>query len=348
MRVLYVGVLGPIGTSTHRRLAIERLGHEVIEFDTLPFYNRGGAFLSGLRLRTLVGITVRDFNQSLLALASRTRPEVIWFDKPLYLWPETVKQLRALGAVTIHFTIDNPFGPRQDPGWRHILAAIPEFDLNLVQRDCNLVDFKNAGARDVLVMRTAYEPTLHFPPPSRWSDADRRYDVIFIGAPYDQRPEFMIQLWQIHGIQVRLWGSPNWDRALPPEPKALLWQGHELWNADYRETIWRARICLAFVTHSNCDDVAHKSFEIAASGGFLLAEDTPGHREHFEDGQDAVFFRSVDDCAAKIRRYLNDEPSRARVAAAGCARAQSGGYSNDERIRHVFRYIESSRASKAS
>lgn len=347
MRVLYAGTLGQRDTSTHRRNAIARLGYDVVDFNVAGYYERGGALASKIRLRTLIGQAVTALNRDLIALAERYRPHVAWFDKPTYVWPKTVKALRAMGVTTVHFTIDNPFGPRNDPGWRHIVKAVPEYDLHLVQRESNLADYRVCGARDVRLFRTAYEPTLHYPPPDGWSDVDRCNDVVFIGAPYDERPAFLTELWQKHGIAVKIWGSPEWEQKLAPTVRQVLWQGGQLWNTDYREGIWRSRICLAFVTRANRDDVAHKSFEIAACGGFLLAEDTPGHRAHFKDGEEAVYFKTVDDCAALIKRYLPDFAARAYVSNAGLARAETSGYDNDSRIAAVFDALAASRAASA-
>ena len=110
----------------------------------------------------------------------------------------------------------------------------------------------------------------------------------------------------------------------------------ELIGAAYREAIWRSRINLAFITHSNRDQVAHKSFEITACGGFLLAERTPEHQTCFREDEEAVFFSDFEECRVKIDRYLNDEPARTRIAAAGQRRAQSSGYDNDSMLRGLL------------
>lgn len=337
-RVLYVGALGPADTSTHRRWAIERLGHEVIEFNTAPYQNSGGALLRRMRIRTLSGWAVHRLNCDLMAAVLAARPSIVWFDKAVLVSPSTVRKLRAIGIFTVHFNVDNPFGPRGDPGWRLFLGALQEYDLHVVPRGINLDEYRCAGARDVRLMYFAYEPTLHFPPPGGWSDTDRPIEVAFIGHPHDNRADFLVALWERHGIAVRVWGN-LWENVLSKPAREALWQGGPLWNDAYRQGIWRARICLSFITHSNCDDVAHKSFEIAACGAFLLAEDTPGHRAHFVEGEEAVFFRSVEDCAALIRRCLDDEPARSRIALAGRRRAELSGYSNDARIAEVFRYV---------
>lgn len=340
LRILVVGQLGPNDSSRHRMSALKRLGHNVTALDTSPYYFQGGWLFSALRIRTLVGPVVDRLNRAIVETAARQQPDLVWFDKAIFVKARTVRTLRARGIYTAHFNIDNPFGPRRDPGWRVVFSALPEYDLHLVQRDVNLADYRQAGARDVRILRTAYEPTVHFPPPDGWSDRDRVNDVAYIGAPYDQRAEFLIELWRRHGIPVRIWGSPaQWEPKLPADAKAALWQGGALQGAAYREGIWRSRICLAWVTHSNCDDVAHKAFEITACGGFLLAEDTPGHRACFVAGEEAVFFRSVEDCAALIRRYLPDEAARTRISRAGRRRAEGSGYGNDARMAEITRYI---------
>jgi len=337
LSIIYSGSLGPNSTAAHRCRAIERLGHRVVAFDSDPYQSSGTALARSIRNRVLIGHLVRDYNRDLLAKAAAVKPDLIWFDKAAYLYPETLRALRARGIYTVHFNIDNPFGPRRDPGRRLLLATVPDFDLHLVQRDVNLEDYRRAGARDVRLMRTAYEPTVHFPPQAGWSDTDRRYDAVYIGSPYDNRAEFLAALATRPGVSFAIWGD-HWRGRLPAA-QAALWRGPAIYNDAYRETMWRARICLAFVTHANHDDVAHKSFEIAASGAFLLAEDTPGHRAHFAADREAVFFRDVDECAAMIQRYLPDEVARAAIAAAGRRRAETSGYSNDARIAPVLDYV---------
>jgi spore maturation protein CgeB len=291
---------------------------------------------------------VRRLNRDVLAAAERERPEVFWADKLLGLRPETLVRLREMGIATVSYMIDNAFGPRRDPGWRLYMKDIPYFDLHVVQRDSNIADYKARGARDVIKIQTAYEPTIHFPPPAGWSDAQRTRDVSFIGTAYDDRPEFLTRLWRECGMSVAISGSAVWRGRLDAEAAAAIYTGSELYGAAYREAVWRSKINLSFLTHSNHDEFAHKSFEIAACGGFLLAERSEGHAERFEEDKEAVFFAGFEECAAKIRRYLPDEAARARIAAAGRERAVRSGYSNDvqmalvvERLRGILHPMKS-------
>ena len=116
-----------------------------------------------------------------------------------------------------------------------------------------------------------------------------------------------------------------------------------MYGKDYREAVWRSKINLSFITHSNQDEFVHKSFEIAACGGFLLAERSAGHVARFVEGEEAVFFTGFEECAAMIARYLPDEAARERIARAGRERAVRGGYSNDAQVGKIVERLRGRR-----
>jgi hypothetical protein len=336
LTILYASQLSPNDSALYRLWALERLGHRVVPLNTLD-YESSNAVVRKFALRLAMGPSANRLNRDLLAMAERERPDVVWADKLLTMQPRTLERLRAMGVATVSYMIDNPFGPRRDPGWRLYMKDIPYYDLHVVQRDSNIGDYRSRGARDVIKVQTAYEPTIHFPPPSAWSDAERDREVSFIGTPYDNRGELLTSLWRDYGIPVTISGTERyWRKALPADAFAALFREGELHLKDYREGIWRSKINLSFITHSNRDEFAHKSFEIAGCGSFLLAERSPGHAERFKEDEEAVFFSSLEECAAKIRRWLPDEAGRARIAAQGSLRAQGSGYSNDGQVQGIL------------
>ena len=112
-----------------------------------------------------------------------------------------------MGIATVSYMIDNPFGPRRDPGWRLYMKIHPA--LRPARRPARQEHprLPSRGARDVIKIQTAYEPTIHFPPPSGWSDADRNRDVSFIGTPYDNRAETLGRALAECGLSVAVSGS---------------------------------------------------------------------------------------------------------------------------------------------
>lgn len=335
LRVLYCSNLEPDYYGEYRLRALRRLPLEhVAALDTAPFSGQG--LIGKVQFRLQAGPGVQRLNHAILEAASRERAHILLADKVLALWPATLQRLRRREIVTVDYLSDNPFGPRRDPGWRVFRRAIPRYDLHAVPRSSSVEDFLRHGAREAMEIRFTYEPSVHFAPPLSWSDVDRCRSVSFIGTPYDDRGDFLTRLWRA-GLPLDISGSrPHWAAALPKDAFAATFRVGELKGTAYREAIWASRINLAFVTHSNRDQVAHKSFEIAACGGFLLAERTLEHQACFEEDVEAVFFSDWNECRAKIERYLYDEPARAAIAAAGHERALRSGYDNDSMLRRLL------------
>jgi spore maturation protein CgeB len=341
MKILYATGLSPNDTSLYRLWALERLGHQVIPFNVFDYESRNPV-LRKVNQRLVLGPSVTRLNADLIKIAESEKPDVLWTDKLLYIRPRTLDRMRAMSIATVSYMIDNPFGTRQDPGWRMYMKDIPHYDLHVVQRDKNILDYKSRGARDVIKIQTAYEPTLQFPPPQGWSDADRNREVSFIGTPYDDRAQTLTRLWRDCGFPVVISGNPRqWGRAMDPSAYKALFNGGELFRDEYREGIWKSKINLSFITHSNCDEFVHKSFEIAGCGGFLLAERSDGHMQRFKEDEEAVFFTGFEELTAKIRRYLPDEAARQRIAAAGCTRAARDGYYNDRQVELIAERAQS-------
>ncbi len=159
MKILYASQLSENDSALYRLWALERLGHTVVRLDTLG-YQPGNEVVRKVLHRAQMGPWVSRLNRDVVRAAERERPEVFWADKVLGLWPETLEALRRLGVVTVSYMIDNAFGPRQDPGWRLYMKAIPEFDLHVVQREKNIADYMQRGARGVIKIQTAFEPSL--------------------------------------------------------------------------------------------------------------------------------------------------------------------------------------------
>jgi spore maturation protein CgeB len=332
MKILYASGLSPNDSSFYRLQALERLGHTVVPLNAYG-YDSKNALVRKIVFRLSMGPGVNRLNRDLLAVAERERPDLLWADKLLWVWPSTLERLREMGIATVSYMIDNVFGPRRDPGWRLYRKDISHYDLHVVQRDSNIAEYRQHGARDVIKIQTAYEPTIHFPPPVGWGDKDRDRAVSFIGTPYDQRAKFLTRLWKEFGLDVAVSGGLVWKPALGPEATEALYRGHgELFRDEYREGIWKSKINLSFITHSNQDEFVHKSFEIAGCGGFLLAERSDGHLQRFKEDEEAVFFSTIEECVEKIRRYLPDEAERERIAAAGRDRALRDGYHNDRQV----------------
>lgn len=246
-----------------RRWALERQGHSVVTIDPHDYVLKN-PLLQKLAFRVAMGPHAERLNRDLIAMVERHKPDLFWAEKILLLQPRTLKKMSAMGITSVSYMIDNAFGPRKDPGWRLYKDDIPYFDLHVTQRDVSIPDYTSRGAKNVMKVQTAYEQTIHFPPETTVPDAEKTREVSFIGTPYDDRAEIMARLSDA-GLPMIISGNPRqWGRALSPEHFAKIFRFGELYEKEYRESIWRSKINLSFLTKSNQDEYTHKSFEIAA------------------------------------------------------------------------------------
>ena len=77
-----------------------------------------------------------------------------------------------------------------------------------------------------------------------------------------------------------------------------------------------AKVNLCLVRRANRDGHVMRSFEIAATGGCMLAQDTDEHREIFgPEGEAVVYFRDAKEAAERARALLCNSSERKRLAA---------------------------------
>lgn len=336
-KILYAGMLSAGNTSAYRMNALLRTGQEVVPF-ALETWEPQSRYVRALQFRFPAGPLVAPINRELLAAVEKHQPEVVWLDKPIYFTKATIQAIQATGKKIVCVNQDNPFGPRSDGCWRQFNRIFRLFDLSCLFRDADAVRYEAWGLPFVKLL-FSYEPTLHYPPPDGWDDAQRDRGLSYTGSPLEDRPAFLARLGDEFHLPLAVAG-PRWEKAWSPEMRAKYVTGGMMKDGAYRESIWRSKVNLAFLTHMNEDDVAHKAIEIAACGQFVLAERSPGHEACFEEDKEAVFFNSVEECAEKARYYLDHPEERARIAAAGRERAVRSGYGNDAQLAKVLPRID--------
>jgi spore maturation protein CgeB len=94
-----------------------------------------------------------------------------------------------------------------------------------------------------------------------------------------------------------------------------------------------AKVNLCLVRHANRDGHVMRSFEIAAVGGCMLAEDTVEHREIFgPEGEAVVYFRNAREAAERTRALLCNISERKRLAAGLLRRIADGAHTYTDRL----------------
>lgn len=342
MKIFFLGGLGADWMSGWQRCqALRELGHEIVPFPQGDYMQSAS---HGRVDRWLTGQIWKEeeidrFNLDFLQAVKMARPEIAWLEWPKLLRPETIQAARARlpRCSFVCFQDDNPFGGRNEEknSWRLFIEAIPEYDLHFVKRRSDVAEFSRRRAQRVELFRHGFYAPIFQPEPS----SEFHQDVSFVGTALDHRVGCIAELMGAHRIPVQVFGN-KWSQ------RTLAYYRHRknfhpaVTGRDYARVISRSRISLGYVSSSNGDEYTMRTFEIPACGGFFLAERTPTHQELFTEGKEAEFFGSTEECAEKIRFYLERESLRLKIAEQGYRRCLDSDYSLNRRLSEAIECIE--------
>jgi spore maturation protein CgeB len=342
--ILFCAHLGSVAYASRQRFeTLQALGCRMSPFDMEPFERRSLAERVSGRLRgqPFTSRVLERFERAFLEQVARTRPDILWIEKGVMLRPEGLRQARRLApqASIVSYQVDNPFGTRahERPLWASFVDGIPEYDVHFVLRSVDLENYRAHGACAVRLTRHHYFPSLHMPRPGNAASPDRQHGVVFVGTAVDTRIAQIARLMGETSIDLHVYGG-LWNRH------AVCYRHwrrfHErITGDDYAALVSASKVCLGYVSASNCDEYTHRSIEIPACGGFLLGERTPTHMALYEEGQEAEFFETHQECVDKIRYYLDHDQERRRIAEAGRRRCLNSSHSAVDVMRDALREI---------
>jgi hypothetical protein len=338
MRILLVDttLYGP--TTPLFRDAVAASGHTLRFVDEGPFLEPLEHSLLqkvAYRLRGRRPLSYGRFNRTLVDEARAFRPDVVLIVKGTYVAPAALTAIKdETGAYLINYATDDPFNPAHASP--DLLGAIPQYDLYCSTKRAILGDLDRAGCRRPVHTWFAYKPELHFPEaPGSLEERDRfASDVAFVGGADSDRLPYIDAIADLAGVNLALYGG--------------YWQRHDRFRAhargfavgrDYRLALGGTRIALCLVRQANRDGHVMRTFEIPACGAFMLAEDTAEHRELFDAGSEAAFFRTPAELAEQVRYYLARDDDRRRVAHEGHRRVVTGGHTYGNRLAQILALI---------
>ena len=131
------------------------------------------------------------------------------------------------------------------------------------------------------------------------------------------------------------------------------WNRHSKTRAHWRgiadqDTIRAAsaatRVCLCLVRRANRDGHVMRSFEAAAIGGCILAEDTADHRQLFGPENQAVrYFRTVLQLVQQAKILVADAEARLRLSAQLPERLTAGRNTYADRLAAMLQLVDDMR-----
>lgn len=312
MRVLIVGSANPWRMEAATERALRRAGHETLIVDDRRIKHRLGWRMTQHMVRARARHFRPDFvilskcsacDLETVSAVTRGLPNSMWYGDP-YWYREIARpdiaHIAAVGRLAQTFFV---FGFEEE--WRAL-------GLNAKYLP---------GAGDASIVPVA-------------ADAQYASDIAFMGTGYDEsRAALLVHLSRC--FDVRVYGL-GWEK----------WRGSLNWSGGVVEREEFARVCSsAKITLGINPSIAHgpgasryisdRPWMVMLAGAFHLAQGTPGLRTMLRDGVHCAWFSDADECAALARHYLEDEPARARIRAAG-ERFVRAHHTYDQRIANLL------------
>jgi spore maturation protein CgeB len=281
--------------------ALERLGHQVIHFETWHKAEHD-SFL--------------DLNLKLLELVERERPEIIFAVQVHYeIWTEVLDLLRDRGdTILINWTTDD--------SWKYVQFSkfiAPHYHVISTTYPDKVAEYHRDGHFNVFLTQWAASADALRPP---LPAAECQYAVSFVGGAHGNRKTRVAQLAQ-QGIHVECFGH-GWPNG-SVEAEAI------------SDIMRRSVISLNFSNSMGANQIKARTFEVPGAGGFLLTEGSLGLERYYVPRREMDVFTTFEELTQKIQYYLSHPHERDTVALAGYERT-AAEHTYDARLRELLAF----------
>jgi hypothetical protein len=343
--LLYAGQLEPGGGSAQRRGALARLGFVCRDVDFLPFMKFGPKVLRAATRLVACGPAIARLNQTIRAAIDMHRPQILWVDRGIWIYPETLRCARRAGvSLLVHYSPDPMFVVHDT---RHLRASVPLYDVCITPKEYELTTYAHHGARRTMLVPTAYDPKQHHPVPADEGAtlAPFASDVCFIGH-YEPSYEAILAALASLDVQVAIWG-PRWSWQCR-DRKVRSWvRGDYAAGRDYSRAVWAAKLALGLISRMCPDPMTARNIELAAMRQCQVAPRRSEVAEVFRDGESILLCDTPDDFREAVRRCLDSDSLRTSLAAAAERRVRDLGLDVDTVMQRAIALLPSPTESRA-
>ncbi|HUT53012.1 MAG TPA: glycosyltransferase [bacterium] len=316
------------------------MGNSVLDVDPSSYIPLGwsGFFLKAAR-RVMMPMLVKQYNGSILKLARGFKPEIFLAFKGQFILPETLQEMRAMGISLYNFYPDTWVYASNTP-W--LPRTLQEYDCVFSTKKFTASDMEKRGTplRDFFYLAHGYDPELHCPTPvSVVESSIYGSDVTFIGAYSPGKMEILSKLESLSpGLNLTIWGN-DWEKAKAPNLQQYI-KGRWLPGVEYVKGLCSSKIAIALLLErsygaSSGDRITSRTFNIPATGTFMIHQRTDEVMEYFEEGKEIECFGTPEELAEKIKFYLAHPEERKAIAQAGYRRCVPA-YSQDSRMKVIL------------
>lgn len=280
---------------------------------------------------------VGKLNDAVIKKITSFNPHFVFFMKPIYIKPSTVRSITQRGVGAFSWYPDDMFNPVSAS--RLFYESIPFYDCHVATKTFNVAEALDKGAKKAIFLPHAVDASIYHP--VEVDEEKRRElgaDVVFVGTGYeDDRIDKLEKLCQL-GYDIKIYGN-QWEKC---SSRSCLKKRSRVINKpayceDYCKVMSSSKIALAFLSKLNRDLQTSRTYEIPACGIFMLHERSDEVMNLYKEGTEAEFFGTFQEMREKINYYLAHSEERKKIANAGYKRAIGHSFSYAARAEEVLK-----------
>jgi spore maturation protein CgeB len=267
--------------------ALNALSHKVTLFDVLE-------------QKKALDNNLGSVNQALISETKKTKPDIVLVIALAPVALSTLRSIKALNIPTVHYFCEDL---RAEEHWRPIIADYDHFFI--IQNEAWLTKCRELNRSTYYLPNGA--PIEYLPE----SSLEKKYDLVFAGAPYENRINFFERLIRTSlDFHIFGWG---WDRvSLSTALRNRVvgtgkWLNYKELFKIYSESKIVLNLHSTLTGHeieTNGDFVNPRSFAIPLAHSLQLSDRRDALFEFFSEGMDIACFASIEELVQKADYYL--------------------------------------------
>lgn len=292
----------------------------------------------------LIGPSVLIINLFLILRVAIKKYSMVFIYRGTHISHLTVLILARFTTV-YGYNNDDPFGMSMPKYyWRKFNKSIKYYHHIFSYRPSNISQYYDHGAVSVSLLMSSYDKQYNFKI-DNLLNTSYLCDLVFIGHfENDGRDKVLIELIRA-GFDIRVYGGiETWSQSLFFE-EINRNNKIQLIVEDYNLAINSAKIALNFLSKVNNDVYTRRCFEIPVTGTVLMSEYSSFLEEIFENDNEIVMFKTIEELKNKAKFLLNNPEELNRISERGMRKVREQ-HSNLNRCFQILKLHESLRVNE--
>lgn len=325
-------LVAPAGNFTEQlRRALIKNGADILyvndrEIKILPFFKKNITLWRIIRrLPILRVMNNKLFNRDLISLCRKERPDILFINKGMTIYSETLREIKSMGVKTANWFLDNiRVKPYRD--WFLNNAKLYDYFMGF---DSSVLEYDGNN----FYVPVGIDPDKFVAHDLSPGDRDKySCDLCFIGGYSRDREHYLSK---VSDLNLKIFGWKGWE-----ESSLAKFYGGPLSLGESIMAYNCAKICINLNSVPPVNGVNLKTFEIPAAGGFQLSDFRKDIVNLFVIGKEIDVFHDEDELREKVIFYMKNEQSRENITQAGKIRVLRD-HTLEKRAAAILKILES-------